>query len=262
MWGMRVITMLAVTAALSGCGEKAGSDDSQATDPGMLGGRTLVVTSVTDGGKPHELVPGTQVRFTFDKDNQVGVNTGCNSMGGTFEIDGDRLVMSAMSMTEMGCPEPQMKQETWIADLLGKPITIGRDPLTFTIGDVVLALVDREEVSPDLPLAGTRWRVDGLVSGDVNSSLPDGVDAWLEIADEGKVTVNTGCNQGSGSVTTGDGTLTFGPLATTRMACADKAAQEVERAMLEVLDGETTYKIVEGSLSVTKGQQGLGFQAG
>jgi heat shock protein HslJ len=201
------------------------------------------------------------VRFTFDGANKVGVNTGCNTMGGTFEVQGDRLTMSAMSMTEMGCPEPQMSQETWLAGLLAEPVTVGRDPLTFTIGEVVFRLADREDVSPDAPLAGTRWRLDGLSSGDMASSLPDGVNAWLEIAEDGKVTVDTGCNRGSGTVSIGDGTLTFGPLATTRMACAKPAAQQVERAMLEVLDGETAYRIVEQSLSVTKGQTGLGFQA-
>jgi heat shock protein HslJ len=258
---IRFVAVLVGLLVLSACGEKAKSDDAQAADSGELAGRTLVVTAATDGGKPHALVPGTQVRFTFDRGDQVGVNTGCNSIGGTFEVDGDRLVVHGMSMTEMGCPEPQMSQETWIAELLGEPITIGRDPLTFTIGDVVLELADREDVSPDAPLAGTKWRVDGLVSGDAASSLPDGVDAWLQIAEDGTVTVNTGCNRGSGSVTTGEDTLTFGPLATTRRACTDTAAREVERAMLEVLDGETTYDIEERSLSITKEQKGLGFQA-
>ena len=35
----------------------------------------------------------------------------------------------------------------------------------------------------------------------------------------GKVNVNAGCNTGSGAAELGEGTITFGPIATTRMAC-------------------------------------------
>jgi len=99
------------------------------------------------------------------------------------------------------------------------------------------------------------------VSGDAVSSMPDAAEARLEIAADGTVRVNTGCNQGSGSVTVGDGTLIFEPLATTQRACADDSAQQVEAAVLAVLDGETTYSITERSLTITKGQQGLMFRA-
>lgn len=260
---LALVAVAAVCALAAGCGDETRDDGAGGDDVSLLSGRTLVVTGVTDGGKPHALVAGTQVRFTFDRDDKVGVSTGCNSMGGTYDLDGDRLVLSAMSMTEMGCPEPQMSQEAWLAELLGNPITVGSDPLTFTIGAVVLTLADREDVSPDLPLAGTHWSLDGMINGDAASSVPAGMDAWLELTEDGTVTLNTGCNQGGGTVTVDDATLTFGPLATTRKLCKfNNGGQEVEQTMLAVLDGETAYSITEATLTITKGEQGLTFRGG
>lgn len=257
------VTVVALCAFAAGCGEETGGDDGDAgggDDASALAGRTLVVTGVTDDGTPHDLVSGSQVRFTFD-DTTMGITAGCNHLSGDYSLDGDRLTVGPIGGTEMGCPTPLMDQDTWLAGLFERPVTVGGDPLTFRAGSVVLTVADREDVSPDLPLEGTRWRLDGLVSGDAVSSMPGAAEAWLEIAEDGSLRVNTGCNQGSGSVTVGDGTLTFEPLATTRRACADDSAQQVETAVLAVLDGETTYDIVEHSLSITKGQKGLDFRA-
>jgi heat shock protein HslJ len=262
MWGIRAIAVLAVTAALSGCGEETGDDESSGGDDvSALSGRTLVVTAVTDDGRPHDLVPGSQVRFTFD-DKAMGITAGCNNLSGDYTLDGDRLTVGPIGGTEMGCSAPLMDQDTWLAGLFEAPVTVGGDPLTFRAGSVVLTLADREDVSPDLPLAGTHWVLDGMIDGDAASSVPGASEAWLEVAEDGTVTANTGCNRGSGRVTIDDATLTFGPLATTRRACADPSAQQVERAILAVLDGETAYSITERSLTITKGDRGLTFRAG
>lgn len=258
-----LVAAVAVCALTAGCGDETGDDGGAGGDEvSLLSGRTLVVTAVTDGGQPHDLVPGSQVRFTFD-DRTMGITAGCNNLSGGYALDGDRLTVGPIGGTEMGCPAPLMDQDTWLAGLFEAPVRVDGDPLTFTIGTVVLTVADREDVSPDRPLAGARWRVDSLVSGDAVSSVPNGVEAWMEITEDGTVTVNTGCNQGSGAVTVDDATLTFGPLATTRKLCkfTSNGGQEVEQKMLEVLAGEATYQIEEQSLSITKGRAGLGLRA-
>jgi len=261
MWGSRAMVVLAVTAALSGCGDEKADDDGASGDDGsLLSGRTLVVTSIDNGGEPWGLARDSEARFTFD-DTTMGITAGCNSLSGNYRLDGDRLIVDAIGGTEMGCPEQLMKQDAWLASLFEVPVTVGQDPLTFTSGNVVLRLNDREDIHPDLPVDGTHWVLDGMIDGDAVSSVPNGVEAWLEIA-EGAVTLNTGCNQGSGTVIVGDTTLTFGPLATTRKLCkfTDNGGQEVGQTMLAVLDGETTYSITEHSLTITKGEQGLTFR--
>lgn len=262
-WGL--VAVVAVFALAAGCGDETGGDDDGAggDDVSLLSGRTLVVTSVTDDGKPHDLVPGSQVRFTFD-DKSMGITAGCNNLSGEYALDGDRLTVGPIGGTEMGCPLPLMEQDSWLGGLFEGPVIVGGDPLTFRAGSVVLTLADREDISPDLPLTGTHWVLDGMIEGDAASSVPNGMEAWLEIAEDDTVTVNTGCNEGSGAVTVDDATVTFGPLATTRKLCkfTNNGGQEVEQAMLEVLVGETAYSITERSLTITKGERGLTFRAG
>ena len=247
--------------SLSGCGdEKADDDGAGGDDLSLLSGRTLVVTSIDNGGEPWGLAQDSEARFTFD-DTTMGIMAGCNHLSGNYRLDGDRLIVDGIGGTEMGCSKQLMKQDAWLASLFEVPVTVGQDPLTFTSGIVVLRLDDREDIYPDLPLAGTHWVLDGMIDGDAASSVPGAREAWLDITEDGKVSANTGCNRGSGSATIDGATLTFGPLATTRMACSETAAQHVEGAMRAVLDGETTYSITERSLTITKGEQGLTFRA-
>jgi heat shock protein HslJ len=76
----------------------------------------------------------------------------------------------------------------------------------------------------------------------------------MTIADDGTVAVETGCNTGSGSVEVGDDTLTFGPIATTLRACADEAVNQLEAAVLAVLQGEVSYTIDGSNLSLRSGE--------
>jgi heat shock protein HslJ len=256
------VAVVATCALAAGCGEETGDDGGSGGKSSLLAGRTFVVTSIDNGGEPWGLVRDTEARLTFD-DSTMGITAGCNNLSGHYRLDDDRLIVDGMNTTDMGCSKPLMKQDAWLAGLFEAPVTVGRDPLTLTSGIVELRLTDREDVSPDLSLAGTRWQLDGLVSGETVSSVSPGAEAWLEIAEDGTVALSTQCQRWEGGVTTADSTLTFGPLEVTSRACIDstKTEEYAERTMLAVLDGEAAYDIVEHSLTVTKGQQGLTFRA-
>jgi putative lipoprotein len=65
---------------------------------------------------------------------------------------------------------------------------------------------------------------------------------------------SSGCNRYSAAYTfRGDGELTFGPGASTRMACPE--GMELERAFLDMLPKVTGYEIVDGTL-VLRGADG------
>lgn len=256
-----VAVAVAGVLGLAGCGEDTGDDVSGTGEPlqQLLSG-TYVVTQVTDAGKPHSLVDGSQVRLTFDG-RTLGLQAGCNSMSGDYELNGDRLTVGPIGGTEMGCPPNLMAQDTWLAGLFGRPVTVGADPLTLTSGDVVLTLVDRETASPDRPLTGTTWVLDGLVTGDAVSSVPGGVEATLTIAEDGTAAFDTGCNGARAKVEVGEGTLAWSDVVTEDKACPGPAT-EVEQLVLAVLDGATAYTIEERSLAITNGDQGLAYRAG
>jgi heat shock protein HslJ len=153
-----------------------------------------------------------------------------------------------------------MDQDAWLADLLdGASIRLDDDTLTLSKDGSALTLVDREVADPDRPLIGTRWVVDGLVEGDAVSSVPVGVVAALTFS-AGRVDVEAGCNRGGGAVTATEATLTFGPIALTKMAC-EGGAMDVERLVSEVLSADVRYAIEAGTLTLDAGGAGLTLHA-
>jgi heat shock protein HslJ len=222
---------------------------------GGLDGRTFLSTQVAG----FDLVPGTQVRLTFSG-TDLSAQAGCNIMGGTYSIEGDRLRTTQLFMTEMGCDGPRQAQDEWLAAFLGDvAFTLDGDTLVLTDETVRLSLADKEVVTPDQALEGTRWVLDGIVSGDAVSSVPVGVTASITIAD-GRVDVEAGCNMGGGAVEVTPDTLTFGPIATTKMAC-EAGPSAVESAVLAVLTGAVAYDIDADVLTLDAGGSGLIFRA-
>ncbi len=204
-------------------------------------------------------MPGTRIRLAF-ADDSLNANGGCNIMGGTYSIDGDRLTTTQMFMTEMACDEPRMQQDEWLARFLGDvAFTLDGDTLTLTDGTVRLTLVDKEVAAPDQPLEGTRWVLDGIVSGDAVSSVPVGVIASIRIAN-GRVDVAAGCNTGGGTIQVTADTLTFGPIALTKMAC-EGGPMAAEAAVTAVLSGAVGYTIDADVLTLDAGGAGLIFRA-
>lgn len=252
--------LVAASLLVAACG--AGSADSTTAppaggaDPGNLAGRTFLSTSITG----RDLVPGSQVRLSFEV-GQIGAQAGCNSMGGSVGIVDGRLVLADLAMTEMACEPALMNQDTWLADFLaGAAVTLAGETLTLAKDGVTLELLDREAADPDRPLVGTRWVVDGLVSGESVSSVPAGTLASLLFTPDGRVAVEAGCNSGGAPVTVAAGTLTFGPLVLTEMAC-DGPATELERAVTSVLAGTTAYGIEADVLTLDHGGTGLILRA-
>lgn len=229
--------------------------DSPSPSSASLDGRTFLSTDLEGA----TLVPGTRIRLAF-ADGSLNANGGCNTMGGAYSIDGDRLRASQMSMTEMGCDEPRMQQDQWLGGLLGDvAFTLDGDTLTLTDGTIHLTLVDKEVATPDQPLEGTEWILDGIVSGDAVSSVPVGVTASIRIT-SGRVELKPGCNSGGGTVEVTADTLTFGPIALTKMAC-EPGPMSVETAVVAVLSGPVDYTIDADVLTLDAGDAGLIFRA-
>jgi adhesin HecA-like repeat protein len=245
----------ACTRSAGASAPAVGTDPPGTTARAGLEGRTFLATEAF----ARVLVPESKVRLSF-RDGQIGASGGCNSMGGPYAIEGDRLVVRQLAMTEMACEAALMDQDAWLADLLdGATIRLEGDTLTLAKPAVGLTLVDREVADPDRPLAGTRWVVDGLMEGDAISSVPAGVVAALTFS-AGRVDVEAGCNRGGGAVSVTDATLTFGPIALTKMAC-EGSAMEVERLVSEVLSGAVGYTIEAGTLTLDAGVVGLTLRA-
>lgn len=268
---MALAAVLAVGAAA--CGDDA--DDPLATEPTAtptdpedtvpdttpdvlpLDGRTFLSTA-TSG---FDLVAGTTVRIQF-VDGRFSASAGCNILGATYIVDGRELrVDGGIEMTEMGCEEPLMAQDSRLVDLLGSSPTITLDGDALTIASTLASItfLDREVADPDRPLEGTLWTLTSVVDGESASSLPTDAVSTIQLVD-GRLLVATGCNTGSASAVVAGDTLVLGPLALTKMAC-DDARMQLEAAVVAVLDGTVGVAIEAGTLTLTSGDRGLAYTA-
>lgn len=145
MHAHRLVGLLAVAHALgAGCS----ADDAEVSEPdpaAALDGRTFVVESVTDAGVEQDLVEGTEIAFTFDG-GTVRVTGGCNTISGTYVVDGAAvLVVDELETTDIGCAPELMMQDSLMSAILfeGPALAIEGDRLTFTEGSWKTVLVER-----------------------------------------------------------------------------------------------------------------------
>jgi heat shock protein HslJ len=243
-----LVPVIGTVIVLSACSGGAGAD---------LNGREFLSTSVD--GAPRPLVAGTQIRLSF-ADGQIGASAGCNSMGGTYRLEGNILVFDGGSMTEMGCDEARHAQDDWLSSFLASrpTLTLAGNQLTLVGDGTTIAFVDREVAEPDLPLVGTTWTVESIISGDAVSSIPQGAVATFVFAGDGRVDVHTGCNSGSGRFeATDDGQLRFVDVAVTEMAC-DGPGGAMEAAILPLLGADgLTYAIDSSRLTIMGPDAGI-----
>jgi heat shock protein HslJ len=220
-----------------------------------LDGKAFTATGV----EGYEPVPDSQLTLTF-QDGSLSVNAGCNTMTSTYEVTGDQLAWTGTpAATMMGCADELMNQDTWLINLFTEGVTaaLEGEELTLTSDDVTITL----STVPDAELVGTAWALESTMANEaVSTSAPPELGVpTLKIAEDGSAQVFTGCNTGSTTVEVTDTTLTFAPLAMTRMFCEDAA--DLETAVTTVLDGETTYVIDGTTLTITKGDTGLVYTA-
>jgi heat shock protein HslJ len=247
---------------LAGCGDDtvdpgaSSSPSTPAATAPSLEGRTFLST----GSDGFELVEGTVVRIEF-RDGALSANAGCNTLGGGYGVDGDTLrIDGSLAMTAMGCEEALMDQDTRLADLLmaSPTVALDADTLVLTAADSSITFLDREVADPDRPIEDTVWTLTTIIANDAASSIPMDAASTLTITD-GTAAVATGCNTGSASAAIGDGTITFGPLALTKMAC-EQPLMDLESSVLSVLAGDVTFEIEAGSLTITNSSGAAGLQ--
>jgi heat shock protein HslJ len=88
-----------------------------------------------------------------------------------------------------------------------------------------------------LSLIGTIWRLQDLGG---TAAIP-GVEATLEFPEAGRAGGRGSCNRFFGTVEISGETIRFGPLAATKMACLDPAANAQEKKYLEALQAAERF---------------------
>lgn len=97
-------------------------------------------------------------------------------------------------------------------------------------------------------LEGPTWTLGSYAVSGGQQSVPEGVEANATFVD-GTVQGNAGCNSFNGSYELSGDELTFGPLASTMMAC-EPPQGEVEGSVLAGLEGTASFRIQDGTLTL------------
>jgi len=247
---------------LAGCGSGTSSSTgggSSAPTSADLDGTSYVSQSV----EGHDLVAGTHLQLSFDGDT-MSASAGCNSMVGPYAVtDGTLAWTGEVASTLIGCPDDRAKQDQWVQSWLqaGADATLDGDQLTLTSDGVTIALQPEAPADAET-LLGRTWTVTELLTPSSAGAIPAGVRTpTLEVASDGSVHVDTGCNRGNTTVQAKGDTLSFGPVMTTKMAC-EKDAAAVEHAVLQALEGTVTVTIEGDTATLDNGTHGLRVELG
>jgi heat shock protein HslJ len=223
-------------------------DTSSAVTAEQLDNRTFIATNVTG----ETLVEETRLTLAFEGEN-VAATAGCNTMTGGYAIEDGTLVVGELAQTLMACADELQQQDEWVSALLtsNPAITLNGETLTLT-GSEVSVTFSGPSTQPG-SVEGTAWKIVSLDTPNTSSAAPEG--ASMTIAD-GMIAVATGCNQAVGEATVGEGTLTVGPPALTRMACVPDLG-EWESSLTSFLEGELTFEVSGDQLVLSNGDTSL-----
>jgi heat shock protein HslJ len=86
-------------------------------------------------------VPDAAATLTFADDGTVSGNSGCNSLGGEYTIEGNQITFSALTTTLMACEEPRMDQESAVTQVLNGTVDYEIEDATLTITNDDMTLV-------------------------------------------------------------------------------------------------------------------------
>jgi len=116
--------------------------------------------------------------------------------------------------------------------------------------------------SPAQPvgLLGVDWILDDASLATQVAKVPGEIPIDLRFEGE-QVSGSSGCNTYGGSYDAGDGSLSFGQMQMTLMACEDGLMQ-LESAYLDALGATTAFQISDSGLLLTGGKVALSFTTG
>ncbi|MBQ0881849.1 META domain-containing protein [Streptomyces sp. RT42] len=235
------VAVAALAPLAAACGtEKAdgGSGSVGAGEP--VTGVPWSIDSVTVDGTTHK-APGS-ARVVIHESGEASGSTGCNTFSARAEVDGERVRLSDPMFTEKGCADTPPDFEKSLGRTLATSLTARTegDRLTLTTSDG-----DTVELSKpkDASLYGTEWTIT-QAEGKARARLTFDKDAKT-------VTGRLPCNHVNAKATVGDGHLTLGAPATTRMMC-EGSLMDVEKRMLGFFEGRVDYRIDHETLTLTR----------
>src|SRR5690349_17620824 len=222
---------IAAVVALVACAPAVTTSSSPAI--GALAGTAWTVATINGGS----VIANAPPTMAFSTDGHVTGSTGCNDYAALFSVDGDRMTVGSLGVSQKLCEGAHGEQEaaflnglggaaSWHGTEAGGLEIDGAATIVATTG----VAVSKPPPTPGAPLGGTAWDLTEMGgTADFAHLVPT-----IELAADGTVSGFAGCNTFSGPFRTDGGTLLLGPLATTEIGC-QRPASEVESMYLTAL---------------------------
>lgn len=257
-WGL----MMAVALVAASCGRDSLADGNpppttaNGSPPAVsLDGTSWLVTGGILGGE--DLVPVEGRTPTMEVvGDRVSGSTGCNTYHAALSIGPDgSLAFTGFAVTEIGC-EPQVMG--FEAGMLAVLRAVDRfawdgDHLTLTDGSATLELITAAS-EPDVTLDADGWRLTGITSGGVATSVLSGTQLSLVIdLAGGAVRGNGGCNDFGAQVRFDHDRLTISEMVSTEMACEDEIMRQ-EAEFFRQLASAAAWQVDGSTLTITGGE--------
>ncbi|ENU30499.1 hypothetical protein F991_01635 [Acinetobacter sp. CIP-A165] len=155
--------------------------------------------------------------LNFNDNQQLSIQTGCNGQGGTWKVEGNNIVTSALISTKMACADDLMKQERLSADIFSDkkvPFQIstmnGQAILTVTDSKGQKHVFTGAKVTNSNVLTNYTW---SYQPADTKRPIV------LSFLANDRLSVDTGCNRLNTSWKIENGLIATGDGASTMMAC-------------------------------------------
>jgi len=207
-------------------------------------------------------IPNMEFNFA---DSTLFGNGGCNTFRGKFTITDQNMFSAPNHASTMMACLPGNKEPEFMTALSSPSLTVSIDEkglLTFKENETVLLQFEKG----DAPAKNTQatstavsaesltgnWALTKIANEDLKALFPDKV-ATMEIAADGKVFGNAGCNTYRTSYTLEGDVLTFAPAMATKMACPGMKGEtaflnHLTHPVQAVINGETLTFSKDGNM--------------
>jgi heat shock protein HslJ len=242
------ISLFAVTAAT------AQSVTPEATEEPRLPGSSWLLTATS--GQDHQtlVLPGSSVTLSFEDENRISGNGGCNGYSGVYTLgEDDEIALSEIVSTLMACEDTQVTtQESIYLGALGSVThyDLTEQRLTLRIEDLEnLHFVRADEDA----LAGTSWELIDEIpteAGGTPEADTDTAPITLTFEAEGQVVGHGGCNSYSATYTLEGTSISFSDVVSTKMACEDGDIMQREQDFFAALSSASQFGLTDERLYI------------
>jgi heat shock protein HslJ len=219
---------------------------------------TWVLVAYGDPVSSQAVPPDSVITAIFYDDGALSGSSGCNQYAASYTTQDQQLTIGPIGVTQMACPAGMELEQAYLSSLgtaeryeiKGQQLVI-----TYNQGAGVLTYI-----AANLPLEYTLWTLATLNGQAVSTDTP--ITAVFTPGEEtgtGNISGSSGCNTYNADYTLTGTSITVGPAATTRMACA--TGMDIEQTYLQALQTSTSYQILADKLVLTNPTGSLTYVA-